>query len=146
MFGLMLSVTGFVVGQEASQNTTAVISSNLSVVINPTTINFGPILPGESKILDDAITFNAGMGSNENISIGVTDVTGIFKNNIKVSIANNVTFVPLESFTNVLGCVVQSNVCTYTPIVLDAILKVPAGTPAGTQSGIITYTITGQHP
>ena len=143
MIGLMLSVTGFVMAD--GQDLTVIVSSTSSVSINPT-VDFGTISPGTPNSEDDAITFTADVGSNENMTISVTSVTGIFADNIDVSPDGLDTFASLESFTDVLGCVVVDGLCTYIPIILDAKLDVPLGTPAGIQDGVITYLIVGTPP
>lgn len=142
-FSLMFGVVGVIA---EDQGVEVIVSPTSSASINPTTLNFGTILPGTPNLLEDAITFSADAGSNEDMTITVTGVTGIFANNIDVSIADAATFGPLESFTDVLECVIVSEVCTYTDIVLDATLDVPPGTPAGDQTGTISYLLTGAPP
>lgn len=144
---LMLGVVG-VFAIDSIQNTVVRVSSTSSMNVTPGQINFGSITPGTpAPIVEDATTFTAVAGSNEDFRISVLNVTGIFSNNIEVTIANTNGFDNLESLNVTMECQSTGTTpCTYTPIILDARLDVPLGTPAGQHNGVIIYLITAQTP
>jgi len=116
------------------------IGQDIHVVIDPVTVQFGTnILPGTNNnpALNGPISFDA-TGSNVGVTIQVTAVTSPpFDTGLKL---DNV--LPTTKIFN-LPCVLVSNICTYAPVTTVPTLDVPIGSPAGTKSGTITYTITG---
>ena len=112
---------------------------NINVVITPGTLDFGTVTPGDTDIgaTNGPINVDA-TGSNVGVTIQVTAVTSPpFDTGLKL---DNV--LPTTKIFN-LPCVLVSNICTYAPVTTVPTLDVPIGSPAGTKSGTITYTITG---
>jgi hypothetical protein len=148
VLSLVLGVSGFVSGVESDpQDINVEVSPTSSIDISPGTIIFPSTIPGSPTSLDNAINFSAGENSNEDMTIIVSEVTGVFSGNIQVALAGEESFGSLESFTDTLECITDGvSPCTYNDIVLDAELLLPPGTPAGTKTGTITYTVTGAPP
>ncbi|MBU3906738.1 MAG: hypothetical protein KKA64_00635 [Nanoarchaeota archaeon] len=140
---LVVGIVGIVMATSAPQGVSVPVTGTSSMTISPGTVTFPSVTPGTPRPLDDAITFTADVGSNEDFSISVLSVTDIFSGNIDVSIADAASFGALESFSANMDCITDGvTPCTYNAITLDAILDVPSGTPAGSHSGVITYLIT----
>src|SRR3990167_3983417 len=105
VLGVMMAVSGFAMAVVTGpQSITTVVSETSTIEINPSEINFGNVIPGTPAELVNAINFSAGDNSNEDMSIAVTSVTGVFANHIMVSEGENAP-VLLESFTDTLECI-----------------------------------------
>ena len=135
VFGvLLLFNTGFVLADNQGQDINASIGENITLFINPTTVEFGPVAPGTTGTSNN-ITFNA-TGSNVNITIDVTSVTG-------EPFASGLMFdgALATSYFKSMDCVISGAICTYGILTIVPTLVVPVGSPAGTKTGVITYTI-----
>jgi hypothetical protein len=132
---VMLFSAGGVLAVDQPINGT--ISSDIVCAIGPATVIFGPITPGTNgnAATNGPITFNA-TGSNVDVAVTVTSVTGSpFSTGLRLDGAD-----PISRVFN-LDCVVVSNICTYSIATTTPTLNVPKGSPAGLQTGIITYTV-----
>src|SRR3989344_6653763 len=129
-FGVFLGVSGFVLGA-IDQGVNATVNENISILITPSVVEFGAIIPGSSNVCanNGPISFDA-TGSNTNVTINVTSVTSIpFGNGLKFDGTN-----PVGQVFN-QNCDVVSEVCTYTPVNTTPTLNVPVGTPIGPKIG-----------
>ena len=119
------------------QGINVTISENITILITPSVVQFGAVLPGSSD--NDAVenvSFDA-TGSNVDVSVEVTTVSGEpFTTGLKF----DGTLAQGESY--VLPCVLSGELCTYDLKTVDTTLDVPATFKKGTYPGTITYTIT----
>ncbi|MAG27353.1 hypothetical protein CMI47_17610 [Candidatus Pacearchaeota archaeon] len=142
----IFSIFGSIGVLAVDQGINASVGENITVLISPAIVEFGPLLPGtfNNPAITGDITFNA-TGSNSNISIEVVDVDGTaFAGNLFLNAID-----PLVGLVTLdLDCTPTGlpAICAYPLGTLIPTLNVPTGTPAGVQSGIITYLITGTPP
>ncbi len=130
-------INGNIVASFEGQDVEVEIDSSINVVVNPPTLNFGTIVAGtiDNPALNGPVSFDAS-GSNVNVRVEVTDITeGIFENGLKFDedLALGQTFD--------LTCDDGSGVCAYELITTIPTLDIPTGTPRGTKTGTITYTL-----
>lgn len=142
----MILMSSLVLAVSQEQGVNAAIAETISLIITPANLEFGEIIQGSTENVKP-ITFTAGAGANVNMNIEFTSVTknGLFELmelETSTGIFTKITDKPAVS----MPCTVIDNVCTYTARSINAKLKVPAGYPAGTKTGVITYTITGPAP
>ncbi len=136
---LMIGVSSVIA---VDQGINASVSENIILHILPKNVSFGTVLPGtfNNNATTGNITFNA-TGSNSNITVDVSTVTGIpFEDGLKLD-----GMVPTSS-DFMMGCTIVGGVCTYSIKTLIPTLDVPIGTPAGIRTGTITYLIIGIPP
>lgn len=135
VFLVMMSVLPVVLG--ANQGVNVTIGADIRVIILPTTVNFGSVLPntiGNPAV--ENVSFNAA-GSNVNVSITVTNVTGEpFYSGLKFDelLARGKSYV--------LPCLLSGDLCIYTLKTVGTTLDIPATFKKGIKTGTITYTIT----
>ena len=139
----MILISSLVLAVSQDQGINAAIAQTINLIITPANLEFGEIIQGSTENVKP-ITFTAGAGANVDMNIEFTSVTnnGLFElMELEASpgIFTKITDKPAVS----MPCTVIDNVCTYTAQSINAKLKVPAGYPAGTKTGVITYTITG---
>jgi hypothetical protein len=144
MFGIMAGICSvFVQALDISGNTTVngTIDEQVSIQILPDVLNFGTVVPGIEKSGND-VTFNA-TGSNENIIIGASidgsNVFSLAEFNVKG------TWTKINSINFNMNCnpAGSPSVCSYDFLTMQTRITVPIGTPAGSKTGVIIYTITG---
>lgn len=134
----------------ATQNLSVIISeiTTITVSINPNNVDFDTLNPGTFNaptvgfvnITIDANTIEH--TNNQDITVAVTNISpGLFSNGLKL---NGVLASTKPSYS--LPCVNASGICEYSLISIVPTLDIPAGTPAGAKTGMITYTITGATP
>jgi hypothetical protein len=148
MFGVLFA-SAFVIAQQGLQNIKVDVDGTAEVTITPNEIVFGNANPEDIVPLDDAITFSATTNSNQDINIVVQSITGIFGGgNLESSIADANSFDNMELLDETIQCNSPDGLlpCVYSNIILDLQLTIPPGTPAQTQRGGITYTISGEPP
>ena len=140
MMSLLPMILG--AGADANQSVNVTIGEDIIVLITPNPLEFGPLVSGTNNntATNGPISFDA-TGSNVNVTITVASVTGApFNAGLKFGGLN-----PVGQIFN-QNCVLVSSVCTYTPVTTVPTLSIPTGSPAGTKTGTITYTITGPTP
>ena len=119
------------------------VGENIHVAILPNPLDFGSILPGTSNAQSTQdITFNAA-GSNVNVHIAISDVTGVpFSDGLKIGGSS-----PVGQFWDLL-CISDptTEICTYDLVTADPTLDIPLGTSQGSKAGAIVYTVTGPAP
>ncbi len=133
---VVLALSGFVLAQ-TPQPITVTVGDTIVVAITPPTVDFGNVATGtqNAPAISGDIMFNAS-GSNVNVSIEVTNVTGFpFTTGLKLDGA-----APIGQSWDLL-CNLVSNICTYPLQLVTPTLTVPTGTPAGITPGTIVYTI-----
>lgn len=142
ILGLMLSVFLMPAILAVDQGINATIGDDITIVITPTTVTFGAIMPGTAN--NPSTSGNVGFdpsGSNVHVNVEVTTVTGEpFHSGLKFD------GILAEGKDYDIPCALVLDVCTYTLKVVVPTLDVPTGSPAGVKTGIITYTITGTTP
>jgi hypothetical protein len=137
---VLVMSSGFVLAADQGINVT--IGQNITLLITPTEVDFGTVAPGttDNAATNGPIGFD-GSGSNSNMTIEVTNVTGFpFDTGLKLDGAT-----PIGQIFN-QNCLIVSNLCTYTPATTVPTLDVLIGTPQGVNNGVITYLITGSPP
>jgi len=140
LLGIMLICVPGVFAEDQGINVT--IGEDISLIITPTIIEFGPVPPDSTNnpALNGPITFNA-TGSNVDVNIEVTNVTGFpFESGLLLD-----TLAPVGQDWD-LPCVIVDNLCTYTQEITFPTLNVPVGAPQGVNQGVIIYQITGTPP
>lgn len=117
------------------------VDNVVSVAIAPATITFGLVVPGATaSATNGPITLNAA-GSNVDVSVVVSVLGEPFAGGLMFNAAD------ADSFTATLVCVSSGGgACTYDILSITPTLVVPVGSPAGTKTGMITYTFTGPIP
>jgi len=134
---MLFGVVG-VMADDVDQGINVTIGTTIQVIILPTTINFGSVLPNtNNNPATENVSFNAA-GSNINVSVAVTSVTGEpFISGLKF---DNVLVQGHAPY--VLPCVLSGELCTYVLKTVGTTLNIPATFQKGTKTGTITYTIT----
>lgn len=139
----LLSVLIGIVGVlAANQGLEVTIGEDINLVISPTTVNFSSVTPGtnDNPATNGPITFDA-TDSNVDVTIEVASVTGFpFETGLMLDTAAPVG----QSWT--LPCVLSGDVCTYTTASTVPTLNVPIAAPQSTNTGTITYTVSGPTP
>lgn len=141
LFGVLVFSSAGVIA-DTGQGINASVGENISLIITPTTVEFGQVAPGtdDNDATSGDITFDA-EGSNVNVNIEVTNVSGFpFETGLMLD-----GMPALGEFWDLM-CVIDSELCTYTPATTTPTLDVPVGAPPGVKPGTITYTITGTPP
>ncbi|MEK6887184.1 MAG: hypothetical protein AABW88_05120 [Nanoarchaeota archaeon] len=121
----------------ADQGITVTVGQDITVVINPTTVNFGSVLPDTNAngAVED-VSFDA-TGSNVDVNVEVTTVSGEpFTSGLKF----DGTLAQGQDI--LLPCVLSGDLCTYVLEIVDTTLDVPDTFKKGVYPGTITYTIT----
>jgi len=123
---------------ENSQSINVEVITTITVMINPNILDFGSLVAGtiDNPAVNGPVSFDAS-GSNVDVQVEITDITaGLFEDGLKFdgALALGQIFV--------LNCL-AGEVCTYDLETTDPTLDIPAGTPAGAKTGVITYTLTG---
>ena len=138
IFSVMLGMIGVAIG--VPQGIEVTISPDIHVVIAPTTVNFGAVIPGDGNNAVEDVSFNA-TGSNVDVNVEVTIVTGDpFKDGL------NFGGTLAEGQDIVLPCVHSGELCTYVLETVETTLDIPIAFQKGLKSGTITYTITEVTP
>ena len=141
MFGIFISMMGFAFAAE--QGVEVEVGEDIHLLITPETVDFGTVVPGPNKPAENGpITFDAA-GSNVDVTVAVTAVTGFPFAGSTLLLDGDSTPVGLSWL---LDCVLVSNVCTYAVAETVPTLDVPLGASQGTYLGTITYTVTGSPP
>lgn len=138
MFGVLLFGVGAVFA--VNQPIEVTVGQDVTVLISPSTLDFGSLAAGTLNAPGSNITFDA-TGSNVNVSVSVSNVTGVpFQVGLKFN-----GLAPVGQMA-ALPCDSTSGICVYTPVSWITSLSVPIGTPAGLRSGVVTYTVSGPSP
>lgn len=135
VFGVMIAGIVMATPQKLIVN----IGDDIVIAITPDMINFSSVMPGtdDNPAINGPIKFNA-TGSNTNVTIEVTNVTGVpFEDGLELDGANPI------GRTFHLDCVTVDYICTYSIVSTVPTLNVPKGLFKGMKEGNITYTITG---
>src|SRR3989344_291231 len=141
MFGILISTVSFILAVD--QGLEVDVGEDIHLVITPTTVDFGTVVPGLGKTaVNGPITFDAA-GSNVDVTVAVTAVTGFPFAGSTLLLDGDSTPVGLSWL---LDCVLASNVCTYSVASTVPTLDIPVGASQGTHVGAITYTVTGAAP
>lgn len=138
MFGVLAGMMGVGVMGDTSQglqNTTMIVGQDIQLAITPTLLDFGVVIPSQSPKIGPNVTFNP-IGSNVNLSI-------------TAQVTANTLFEGIE--LNHLGWTPINNTLISLPYGSSALeimsrISIPIGTIPGTQTGVITYTVTGVPP
>ena len=141
MFGILISTMSFALAVD--QGLTVTVGQDINLVITPSTVDFGTVVPGAGKpAVNGPIQFDA-TGSNVDVTVTVSAVTGFPFAGATLRLDGDSTPVGLSWL---LSCVPVSGVCTYAVASTVPTLDVPVGAPKGTHIGTITYTVTGPSP
>jgi hypothetical protein len=145
---LVLIMIGMMGVVSAFEGTVIVNNQPIVFTLTPNTLDFGSIIPGETNPSTFPIVFQVTSANVPSVTIDVTSVEGsTVLNNIKVSNNAWVTERPIQDLAGTIDCVNVDGLCTYpTSLTWLARLTVPLGTPSGTYTQTITYTINGAPP
>jgi hypothetical protein len=149
VFGMMLGVSGFVLGDTGNSGVSVNIDGEPGLTISPTVLEFGSLIQGTvNNIAENPITFTPDTGANQDITVEIDSVdAGTLFELMEFEIGD--TWTPIENNPAInLPCVLSGDIpiCTYTPVNIRARLDVPSGYPSGIHEGTIVYTITGVSP
>ncbi len=141
MFGVLIGMSSSVLAVDQGLNVT--IGENITLLISPDIVDFGIRVPGNNySALNGPITFDA-TGSNVNVTVTVSAVTGFPFNSTTLRLDGDPT--PVGLFW-LLVCKTPLTVCTYDVAGTLPTLDIPTGASQGNHLGTITYTVTGPPP
>ena len=149
MLGILVFASAGVFAE--TQTVNANVGGVVDLAITPSLIPFGSVTQGVASVFTNGINVQIGPISNQNINIDVTSVSNVFGGgNLKFAPIGQTVFLSLENFNEDFPCNSPEvgQPCNYNPSlkVFDLQLTIPIGTPAGTQTGTITYLVTGTPP
>ena len=138
VFGIVIASLSFIAA--ADQGLEVTVGEDITLLITPSIVDFGTVVPGLGKpAVNGPITFDA-TGSNVDVHVEVSAVTGFPFAGSTLLLDGDST--PVGKFWD-LVCLTPLTVCTYAPAFTTPTLDVPIGTSKGSYEGTITYTVTG---
>lgn len=144
---MMLGVIGVVSG--GLPTTVIVGDEEITFNLQPETLSFGTIVPGETGNSIAPITFQVTSG-NVDVTLAVTDITGDAPlKNIKSRDTDDLegVWTDLKGKSGTVLCAPVDDICTYpTTLSWDATLTIDPKVVPKTYNGVIVYTINGVAP